>query len=48
MSEISSHGAMFGLCLLVLLALSTTQIGVAWSRMMDFLSKFIEDDPYDR
>jgi hypothetical protein len=39
---------MIGLCLLVLLGLSTTQIGVAWSRVMDFFSKFIEDDPYDR
>lgn len=40
MSEILSHGAMLGLFLLVSLGLSITPIGVAWSRMKEFLSKF--------
>jgi hypothetical protein len=36
---------MLGLCLFVLLGLSTTQIGMAWSRVKEFLGRFIEDDP---
>lgn len=45
--DLFAHGAMIALCLFVLLGLSTTPIGVAWSRMKELLGRFIANDPYD-
>lgn len=45
MDSISPHGAMIGCCLLVLLGLSTTQIGMLWSRAKDLFNGIFEDEP---
>jgi len=44
-NDISAHGAIIALSLLVLLWLSMSQIGVLWNRAKEVFNEIFEDEP---